>query len=326
MKEDLNIEELFKEKFEGFEGEVSPDAWANISQGLGAATTTAAATTGVSTFVKVAIISGGIIAASVAGVLLYNSGAEEKAVKEEVADNTIEEVVVENEPNLEEEEPTTLMPQEPGDVVIEEKKEKIAKDREDHEVKEIEITEEEVDRIILDSKVNTFNPIMFDIIGEKGKNPVEVNKEEETVSEKEETASDESPEKDKEKSETTKEPKKEVVVQPMQDEEEEWTETEKESTVPDKNCVRVPNVFTPNGDFRNDFWSVNTTDIEVLVINVLNLSGEIVFTANDKDFVWDGTDTYGERVAPGEYYYVIVSERASNGKNLVTQGSVTVTY
>ena len=37
MKDNLNIEELFQDKFSSFEGSVSPDAWANIQQGMNAA-------------------------------------------------------------------------------------------------------------------------------------------------------------------------------------------------------------------------------------------------------------------------------------------------
>src|SRR5687767_4809789 len=64
MKENFNIEELFKDKFENFQPDVNPAAWANIQAGMAASTTAAA--TGVSTAVKIALISGSIAAASVA--------------------------------------------------------------------------------------------------------------------------------------------------------------------------------------------------------------------------------------------------------------------
>lgn len=72
MKDNLNIEELFKEKFSSFEGDVSPDAWTNIQQGMnvaGAAGSSAGAT-GMSLLTKTIIISGGIVAATVATVVL----------------------------------------------------------------------------------------------------------------------------------------------------------------------------------------------------------------------------------------------------------------
>ena len=67
MKDNLNIEQLFRDKFSSFEGEVSPNAWANIQQGL---STGAVVKTGLSTALKTALISGGIVAASVVGLFL----------------------------------------------------------------------------------------------------------------------------------------------------------------------------------------------------------------------------------------------------------------
>lgn len=61
MKEDLNIEELFKSKFENFESQVDPSAWANISQSIGAGAASGASgasAVGLSTFAKVAIVAG----------------------------------------------------------------------------------------------------------------------------------------------------------------------------------------------------------------------------------------------------------------------------
>jgi len=94
VKDDLNIEALFKEKFSSFEGEVSPDAWANIQQGMnvaGAAGSSAGAT-GLSLLAKTIIISGGIVAATVATVVLLSG---DDSVGETPAQN----LVVNNEDN-----------------------------------------------------------------------------------------------------------------------------------------------------------------------------------------------------------------------------------
>ncbi|MBL7898142.1 MAG: hypothetical protein JNJ99_06380, partial [Crocinitomicaceae bacterium] len=63
MKGNSNIEELFKQKFDGFQADVNPQIWANIQAGLG---TTATVTTGLSVGVKIGLITGGIAAASLA--------------------------------------------------------------------------------------------------------------------------------------------------------------------------------------------------------------------------------------------------------------------
>ena len=58
MKDNINIEELFKSKFDNFEGNVDPSAWANIQQGINAAAVWGTVATGLSGIAKVAIIVG----------------------------------------------------------------------------------------------------------------------------------------------------------------------------------------------------------------------------------------------------------------------------
>lgn len=92
MKEDLNIEELFKQGFENFEGNVDPSAWANISQnlntGLSGGTT---GTTGLSVFGKVAVIVGAVATTSM-GIWYFTSTARNSGVdsdQTQVTDNTV---------------------------------------------------------------------------------------------------------------------------------------------------------------------------------------------------------------------------------------------
>jgi hypothetical protein len=85
VKDNLNIEQLFRDKFSSFEGEVSPNAWANIQQGL---STGAVVKTGLSTALKTALISGSIVAASVVGFYLF-SGDDQQEKTQEPISNTI---------------------------------------------------------------------------------------------------------------------------------------------------------------------------------------------------------------------------------------------
>jgi gliding motility-associated-like protein len=81
--------------------------------------------------------------------------------------------------------------------------------------------------------------------------------------------------------------------------------------------LELPNVFTPNGDNLNDFFSVVRDANGVPLINnigtfqlrVFNRWGEMVYeTSNLDEFInrgWDGTDaTSGADVADGVYFYV----------------------
>ena len=68
MKDDINIDELFKQGFDGFEGDVDPSAWTNIQQNLGQVGASGVSTsTALYTVGKVAAIIGfvGLTAASV---------------------------------------------------------------------------------------------------------------------------------------------------------------------------------------------------------------------------------------------------------------------
>ncbi|OIQ37659.1 MAG: hypothetical protein BM555_00255 [Crocinitomix sp. MedPE-SWsnd] len=97
MKDYSNIEELFKQGFEGLEGNVDPSAWANIQQSLGqgAASTGSAAAGGISGVGKVAAIIG-IVGAAATGVWYFSGDdtKEEGALTDqtEVVTNDVAEV------------------------------------------------------------------------------------------------------------------------------------------------------------------------------------------------------------------------------------------
>lgn len=80
-----------------------------------------------------------------------------------------------------------------------------------------------------------------------------------------------------------------------------------------KSCpvLRMPNVFTPNGDFTNDFFRpIDFRDVRAVEMQIFNRWGILVFeTKSLADFAangWDGRDiTTGRPVAEGVYFYVI---------------------
>lgn len=88
----MDIEKLFQEKFSTFEGEVSPDAWANIQQGMNAAGSGSAASAGMTTLMKTVLVSGGLVAATFGGIYLFSE--DEKSAEESdspiVQVNTVE--------------------------------------------------------------------------------------------------------------------------------------------------------------------------------------------------------------------------------------------
>lgn len=72
------------------------------------------------------------------------------------------------------------------------------------------------------------------------------------------------------------------------------------------NCptYNLPNAFTPNGDGQNErFRPFSICFIERVEFRVFNRWGEVVFTTNDPEINWDGTNLQGQPLKEGTYYY-----------------------
>lgn len=76
-----------------------------------------------------------------------------------------------------------------------------------------------------------------------------------------------------------------------------------------ENCpvYELPNVFTPNGDERNDLYHpfLPIRFVEKIDIKIFNQWGTLVYQTTDPFIGWDGRDMKtGKEVAAGTYYYV----------------------
>ena len=94
---------------------------------------------------------------------------------------------------------------------------------------------------------------------------------------------------------------------------------EKEST------ILLPNIFTPNGDGKNDFLSIKIGEVTEFSVVILNQANKVIFTSNDPNFSWDGLATNGELSPAGTYVYYI-SAKDLNGKLLTKYSSLTISY
>ena len=82
----------------------------------------------------------------------------------------------------------------------------------------------------------------------------------------------------------------------------------------------IPNVFSPNGDGKNDTWSIKYLETFVAGdIMIFNRYGQKVFEASPYNTPWDGKLNGGE-LPVGTYYYII---EPNNGRKKYT-GSVTI--
>lgn len=88
--------------------------------------------------------------------------------------------------------------------------------------------------------------------------------------------------------------------------------------------LEVPNIFTPNGDQINDYFSlVSYAGIQLLEIDIVNRWGNLVRSFAKPDFQWDGKDASGNAMAEGVYFYRLTAI-LSSGEEIEKQGFIEV--
>lgn len=86
--------------------------------------------------------------------------------------------------------------------------------------------------------------------------------------------------------------------------------------------LKVPNVFTPNGDGTNDYFHlIQSEGIKTLNCVIINRWGNQVNEFNIPGFQWDGENRQGNKVDDGVYFYKIKATLA-NGRELTKSGYV----
>ena len=81
----------------------------------------------------------------------------------------------------------------------------------------------------------------------------------------------------------------------------------------------IPNVFTPNGDGKNDFFEIiGTNNPCIIAVNrlvIFNRWGMKVFEAVGSQFRWDGRNN-GNELTTGVYFYVLEGEGFKRSGNV----------
>ncbi len=74
----------------------------------------------------------------------------------------------------------------------------------------------------------------------------------------------------------------------------------------DCNGIYIPNVFTPNGDGKDDIWFISLLGSKCFQCNIYNRWGQLVFQSNDVRLGWNGNiQQTGKPASDGVYYYII---------------------
>ncbi|MFA9371204.1 MAG: gliding motility-associated C-terminal domain-containing protein [Labilibaculum antarcticum] len=100
-----------------------------------------------------------------------------------------------------------------------------------------------------------------------------------------------------------------------------YLKTEGKPIVVDTSLVQVPNVFTPNGDGRNDVFRVKSQSLKSFSATIINRWGRVVYSWNNPDEGWNGK-VNGKWATPGTYFYVITATgREEQKKKYTKKGS-----
>ncbi len=96
------------------------------------------------------------------------------------------------------------------------------------------------------------------------------------------------------------------------------TQTFQTSNFDDFVDYQIPNVFTPNGDGKNDVFTVNTNGFLGPCVNlqVFNRWGQKMFESFGNDITWTGRNIAGEPCVSGTYFYTLTLKDMSFNGNV----------
>jgi gliding motility-associated-like protein len=69
--------------------------------------------------------------------------------------------------------------------------------------------------------------------------------------------------------------------------------------------VKIPNVFSPNGDGKNDVFIIEGMCIKDYTIEIFDRWGLLVYKGTNNSSAWDGRSPSGEICPDGTYYYIL---------------------
>jgi gliding motility-associated-like protein len=92
-------------------------------------------------------------------------------------------------------------------------------------------------------------------------------------------------------------------------------------TVEDGLTLEIPNVFTPNSDGKNDVFTIKSTGVKEISLQIFNRWGQILYEFSGPNASWDGLSPAGSEVPGGTYFY-FVKAIGFDGKEIEKNGTV----
>lgn len=91
--------------------------------------------------------------------------------------------------------------------------------------------------------------------------------------------------------------------------------------------IVLPNIFTPNGDGKNDEFSIDLSDFEFLDYSlvILDMNNQAVFKSTHPQESWNGKKEDGENCKAGNYIYYLTGKTVS-GKTISKYATLRIQY
>jgi gliding motility-associated-like protein len=91
--------------------------------------------------------------------------------------------------------------------------------------------------------------------------------------------------------------------------------------VEDGLSIEIPNVFTPNGDNANDVFTIKSTGVKEISLQIFNRWGEKLYEFSGAKASWDGLAPNGGKVPDATYFY-FVKATGFDGTEIEKHGTV----
>ncbi|MGZ4038695.1 MAG: T9SS type B sorting domain-containing protein, partial [Bacteroidia bacterium] len=69
--------------------------------------------------------------------------------------------------------------------------------------------------------------------------------------------------------------------------------------------LEIPNVFTPNDDGVNDVFTITSTGVKEISLQIFNRWGQRMYEFTGAKAAWDGLNSNGQKVSDGTYFYFV---------------------
>lgn len=287
MNKEDKIKELFKEKLGNLETPVNPELWSAIASQIGTVATTSTAAVGMSLISKLLI---GFSAASIIGVGAYYLSKDQPTAIQKQEIRTVEEEGSTNTTNQHTSTPATKEIQKDEKVVLNNKTESVQAKVVD--TKTANPTESRVEQQttidLTDNKTFTNEPNP-NLIGQK---PAPIQTPTTKKAEIKEnpvtaTATNSTP----------------TVVEPKI-----------ESKAPSFELTNLPNIYVLNA---HGYFSIGYKgEYTEFQFTLMDNANNVIFSSDQPDFEWRGTDKFNATIKPGDYIYIVtVKDKNGNAIN-----------